>query len=597
MRKTSLFQKILGTSILIVIIPMVVFRIYSTKAMERMVVEQVMTETGDSVYLAASNIENLLSKIVSVQLFLYEDKELKEIAQETLELPLNSMDSDISKMLNIRFADRVDEILNGLLFNTVVMHSNVTLVTSNGMILTNYNYDSSMYESILSKYMTEAKTGLKTIDWVGISENVDNSIYNQDDFMITLLKSMDISKREEQRANLLVSIMENPLSELLAGTELQNRRFLVDQNGTIISSNDKTVLNTELVFIVEDIPMGKEYGSLVFNSEKQGEILVTYRKLNLSPWMVLDVKPYEQIAADIRENNRQLLLVNLTFIGIFLLIAGVFAGNISRPLRRLAETMVHTDLEKPADKLKNSELGSKEISRIYQCYEIMRIQILNLMKQNQEIEERKRETELAALQAQIKPHFLFNTLMSIRCAIQNGHSDKAVDMTQALASFLRMSIVKTDEVIPLSQEIENLQNYVYIQNMRSSQRYELITNIEPDLIAYPVPKLIFQPLIENSIVHGFSSKESGVIVFDAVKADGKVKITISDNGCGFMSNPLEQKEEPDSGFGVRSVVQRIQLYYCSEYGLQYFSNKGTQVLIYLPERWGAEYDVSCHIGR
>ncbi|GLC79738.1 sensor histidine kinase [Lacrimispora brassicae] len=591
LRKTSFFQKILGTSILIVIIPMVVFQIYSTKTMERMVVERVMTETGDSVYLAASNIENLLSKIVSVQLFLYEDKELKEIAQETLELPLEYIDSDISKILNIRFADRVEEILKGLLFNTVVMRSNVTLVTSNGMILTNYNYDSRMREYILSEYMIGAKTGLKTIDWVGISENVDNSIYNQDAFMITLLKSMDISEKNERRANLLVSIMEKPLSELLAGKELKNRRFLVDQNGEIISSNDKAVLNTELVSILEDLPMGKDYGSQVFNSEKQGEVLVTYRKLKISPWIVIDVKPYEQIAADIRGNNEQLLLVNLTFIGIFLLIAGIIAGNISRPLRRLAETMAHTELEKPADELKNSELGGKEISQIYQCYEIMRVQILNLIKQNQEIEERKRETELTALQAQIKPHFLFNTLMSIRCAIQNGHSDKAVEMTQALSSFMRMSIVKIDEVIPLSQEIENLQNYVYIQNMRSSQTYELITNIEPDLNEYPVPKLIFQPLIENSIVHGFASKESGVIVFDAVKEDGKVKITITDNGCGFVINPLELKGDKDSGFGVSNVAQRIQLYYGSKYSLQYFSNKGTQVIIYLPDGWGDEYHV------
>lgn len=598
-KKASFFQKILCTSFFIVIIPMVIFEIYSAKTIEKVVVDRVRDETSDSVYLAASNIENLISKIVSVQMFLYEDKELEEIGKKVLNLSSSSLGNNESKLLNIKFADRVDEILKSLLFNTVVMRSNVTLVTSNGVILANYNYDSNKKEAILEEYMSEEQIELRTISWMGISENIDNSFYNQDNYMITLLKSMDIGEGQKNHANLLVSIMEKPLSELLAGKELQNNRFLVDQNGKIISSNDKSALNTELVSMMEDIPMKNEYGSMVFSSEKQGKVLVTYRKLDISPWMVIDVKPYAQIASKIRGSSEKLLLVNLIFVGIFLLIAGIMADNIARPLRTLAETMAHTELEKPVDVLRSPELGGEEINQIYQCYEIMRVEILNLFQKNKEIEKRKRETELAALQAQIKPHFLFNTLMSIRCAIQNGHIDKAVDMTQALSSFLRMSIVKIDEIIPLSQEIENIQNYVYIQNMRSYQKFSLVIHIQPELNTYLVPKLIFQPLIENSIIHGFETRSSGEIIFEAVKDNGKVKIVIKDDGIGFETNPLEivKKHNDEYGIGVSNVQQRIQLYYGSEYGLQYICNEGTEINLYLPDEWGDEYNVQSSSSR
>jgi two-component system sensor histidine kinase YesM len=185
------------------------------------------------------------------------------------------------------------------------------------------------------------------------------------------------------------------------------------------------------------------------------------------------------------------------------------------------------------------------------------------------------------LQAQIKPHFLFNTLMSIRCAIGNGNTEKASHMTLALSSFLRNTIVRGEEIVTLKEELDIIHTYIQIQNDRSYQKVTFRTDIQDGLETFKIPKLLLQPLIENSISHGFYEQETGEILLSAKRKQDQVLITVKDNGKGFEINPLEYSRQ-EQHFGVYSVKHRLKIYYGEQGSIQYQSSNGTTVIISLP---------------
>ena len=133
----------------------------------------------------------------------------------------------------------------------------------------------------------------------------------------------------------------------------------------------------------------------------------------------------------------------------------------------------------------------------------MRNNIKMLMQDNMDKERKKRDAELKSLQAQISPHFLFNTLNAVRWAAINNNTKKAADMVFALSNLLRMTVVKGNELITVEEEIENLKNYTAIFQMRHSIEFQLTCDIEEDIKQYKIPKLLLQPLVENAIIHGF----------------------------------------------------------------------------------------------
>ena len=202
---------------------------------------------------------------------------------------------------------------------------------------------------------------------------------------------------------------------------------------------------------------------------------------------------------------------------------------------------------------------------------------------------------MKALQAQISPHFLFNTLNAVRWAAINNNAKKAADMVLALTNLLRMTIVKGDELITVEEEIENLKNYSAIFQMRHSIEFQLHCDIEEDIRQYGIPKLLLQPLVENAIIHGFEGiVTGGVIEITGMKRDGFVVISVKDNGVGISPDSGLKVEDTRklkfSGIGIRNVDERIKLYFGEKYGLRLASTegKGTSAEVWLPEQNGKE---------
>ena len=203
------------------------------------------------------------------------------------------------------------------------------------------------------------------------------------------------------------------------------------------------------------------------------------------------------------------------------------------------------------------------------------------MEQNVKEQEAKRKSELKALQSQINPHFLYNTLDSIIWMAEGRKYEEVVLMTASLARLLRQSISNEDEVVPLAREVEYAKGYLTIQKMRYKDKLEFEINVEPSILNIPLIKLVLQPIIENAIYHGLKYKESkGLLQVKGFMKDGNAVLQVIDNGVGMDEETLAHIYDKhkvnyhSNGVGVYNVQKRLQLYYGESYGITYESEKG-----------------------
>jgi len=268
-------------------------------------------------------------------------------------------------------------------------------------------------------------------------------------------------------------------------------------------------------------------------------IIIT--QVPLRSWQVVDIKYYDSIMHQLNVSRQNLLMINVLSIAALVFITAFIARGISRPLEKRFIDDARA----------------------------------------------KREAELKALQAQISPHFLFNTLNSIRWAAFNNNNKKAGDMTFALSNLLRMTIVNGDEFIALETEVENLHHYVNIFQMSQAIDFTFVAEIPDTLKSYRIPKLLLQPIVENSLIHGFNEDtQGGLINVKAETADSRVCILIEDNGSGIDAAKPHKKGQKLSGIGMDNVSERIKMNFGAEYGLQIESEigRGTVVRLILPHR-------------
>lgn len=224
----------------------------------------------------------------------------------------------------------------------------------------------------------------------------------------------------------------------------------------------------------------------------------------------------------------------------------------------------------------------------------------SLMEQNVEEQRQKRKSELKALQAQINPHFLYNTLDSIIWMAEWGKTNEVVLMTSSLAKLLRQSISNQNELVRVEEEVEYTRSYLTIQKMRYKDKLEYEILVDQEVQGKKIPKLVLQPLVENAIYHGIKYKEGkGVVCIEGFKAGTHMVLKVTDDGNGMTKEQLSkifEKRETDTrrnGVGVLNVHERIQLYYGKEYGLKFSSEEGlgTTVEVYVPwEEGGAKAD-------
>ena len=365
--------------------------------------------------------------------------------------------------------------------------------------------------------------------------------------------------------------------------------YLIGRDGEIIYHPRQQLIYSNLLSENNSEFSDVEDGNYVDILDGQKR-LTTVKTLGYTGWKIIGVTPINETFAD--SSQITIFILFVVFLAIILLVfANTFiSAKIADPIKALENSV--KELEKGAENVNIAIGGSYEIQHLGKTIKSMVEQMHKLMGDIVFEQELKRQTELDALQAQINPHFLYNTLDSIVWMVENERYQEAITMVTSLAGFFRISLSKGKNIITVKDELKHAENYITIQHMRFKDKFTFKINADEEVMDFVTIKLVIQPLIENAVYHGMEFMDGdGEIIVNAYKKDNELYIDVIDNGMGIPPEIAEQlltkgsrAKGKGSGVGLKNVQERIQIYFGKEYGLSIISepDEGTLIRIHLP---------------
>ena len=422
-------------------------------------------------------------------------------------------------------------------------------------------------------------------------EKGDNG-YN---WVISMSRAVEITVGgSTEQAVLLIEMAYQGLEEVLDEVTLGNGGYiyLMDSNGDIIWHPKFELIASGRVKENNLVAAGYDDGSReeVFNGTRQ---TVVTKTVGYTGWKLVGVIKGTGISLNMLKTRLFIVFVILLIIFIVILINSYISFRVTNPIR---------ELEKSVKELEEGNLdadiymgGSYEVQHLGKSVQDMKFRIKGLMQDIVNEHEEKRKSEFDSLQAQINPHFLYNTLDIIVWQIENEKQSEAVHTVTALARFFRLSLGKGKNIVTVKDEIDHVKNYLMIQHMRFKNKFDYEFDIAEDVLELPSLKLMLQPLVENAIYHGMEFMDGdGMIMVKAWREEDELYLSVADNGLGMTEDKVEMiltgkstsGNGRGSGIGVKNVNERIKLYFGEAYGLTIDSepDEGTTVIIHLPAK-------------
>ncbi len=393
---------------------------------------------------------------------------------------------------------------------------------------------------------------------------------------------------------LLVDMSFGGIEQICKNVDLPRKGgylYLIDDSGEIIYHPRQQLINSGI--IQENNLQAASYSDGTHSEKFQHQLRqVTVKTAGYTGWKLVAVMPVEGVM----DNYGQLLLFFL-FVVLFSIFLLVFVNLrlsewITRPVKKLDEAV--RQLEAGAEEADVEVRGPHEIEHLAHSIRSMVSTMRHLMDDIIQQEQQKRRSELDVLQAQINPHFLYNTLDSVVWMTENNRTQDAVLMITSLARFFRISLSRGSNIIPVADELEHVRHYLVIQKMRYKNKFSANFIVEDGVEKLFTIKLIQQPILENAIYHGMAFADGdGEITIHAFRDGDDVLIDVTDNGPGMPEEVVEHLLEPGahkggtkggSGIGLQNVHRRIQLTFGEDYGLMITSepDAGTTVRTRIP---------------
>ncbi len=368
--------------------------------------------------------------------------------------------------------------------------------------------------------------------------------------------------------------------------------FLMDDAGNIIYHPQQQLLYAGLKS--EDT---EALAALADGAYADDTVIYSVASVGESGWRAVGVSYVDELVnRNVNDMIRLSLWLAVVVLAVAVLTSWLLSRLIGKPLRGLASAM--ESFESDADHFTYRPVGgTREVQELSDSFEHMVLRIQELMTTVREEEVNLRKTELKALQAQINPHFLYNTLDSIAWMCEQGRNADAVKMVHALARLFRISISRGHELIPIAKELEHAESYLQIQMYRYKNQFTYTFDVDPDCLGYYCNKITLQPIIENSINHGLDLMVEEGRIDVRVRFDGDdIVFSVQDNGVGMSPEQLEaimQHGPTDrTGIGIKNVNDRLKIYFGRSYGLSITSEPdvGTCVEIRMPRIREGDYE-------
>lgn len=430
------------------------------------------------------------------------------------------------------------------------------------------------------------------------SPHVQNIFKDESEYhwVVSLSRSVQITKGTQVEQGVLLldmnfSGIEQVCKSVALGSD--SYMYLMDKDGEIIYHPRQQLLYSGIE--KESHKEASTYHDGSHMETFQGvERMVTVKTVGYTGWKLVAVTPVSDMAHQYLQIQEFAFFIFLFGALGLIIMTKLVSEKIANPIKQLEVTM--SEIAEGHLDLQIQTHGSYEIEHLGESLNALVCRMKELMSEAVTKETAKRRSELDALQTQINPHFLYNTLDSIIWMIENERYEGAIHMITSLARYFRISLSKGKNIISVADELEHARNYLAIQQVRYKDKftYEIITDEEAPKLA--TLKFIIQPMIENAIYHGLAymgKEDDGKIVIHAYCQGDDLYIDIIDNGVGITPQDLANMQDnthvgkrKESGIGMRNVWQRIRLYFGEDYGLTIISepDEGCTIRIHLPKR-------------
>lgn len=477
--------------------------------------------------------------------------------------------------------DSLTELFENLIEirNDVVMVATYDIHNNNTGIWSNYDTKEMIYTN-LSLYPVPSDAP----DGISISPpHVVSCLENYYPWVVTITKSAD--ETFSNAAKIAIDVRFSSIARYVdeIGIGQHGYCYIVDGDGNIIYHPQQQLLYAGLKTENEDLL------NLSDGSHLSDGVIYTIKTLDNSNWKIVGITFLDETVNE-RVNTMTIVSVLIFFFVVLLsyLSGSFFSYLFTKPVKKLSNAMRAFE-ENATEFVFEPIHGSVEVNRLSDSYEHLVKRIQQLMEEVKQEETTLRKTELKALQAQINPHFLYNTLDSISWMCEEGKTEEAVHMVNALAKLFRISISRGQEIIPIEKEVQHAECYLQIQKYRYTNHFDYEFNVDESCRGYLCNKITLQPIIENALYHGLNMIDEGYIKISICEDGDDVVMEVEDNGVGMSEDQIAELFAEDSidkhGIGVKNVNDRIKIYFGDKYGITVRSelDEGTCVTIRIPK--------------
>ncbi len=505
-----------------------------------------------------------------------------------------------------QYMEDIDEIMGMIRENMKKNDRNEFLpnlfrIRSDVVAITVYDSRGDMTQCWLSEESRQKERVLKNLSYMELPEDSDELYISEPHvesltenfypWVVTIAQRMQNSHGDSVQVcmDIRFSQIANYLDNV--GIGQHGYCFIMDGNGNLIYHPQQQLINAGLK--KEDAQKIKDVADGSFQEEN---VIYTVHALNSGKWKIVGVSYVDEMITNKLNDMLRMVVSMLSFVLMAAFFVGFFSSKlISKPADKLAGAM--HEFEKDAEKFEFCKVnGTREITSLSDSFGHMVVQIQNLMEQVRREEVSLRKTELNALQAQINPHFLYNTLDSIAWMCEEGRTQEAIHMVNSLARLFRISISHGHELITIEKECQHAESYLQIQKYRYKNKFTYRFEVEPDCLKYLCNKITLQPIIENAIYHGLDMSDEGEIRIGVKSQGDDILMYVEDNGVGMEKERCEEilHKEPSNktGIGIKNVNDRIKIYFGERYGLTILSelDVGTRVEIRMPKVLEESYE-------
>lgn len=597
-RAKSIYAKILLTIILGFVLPMTLVYFWGYNRLEDTVMNKIEELTQHSVGQIEDKIQDLSDRVNQTSVYLSSDMRLNELLSEyDYRIPEGQpfayhvgQPNFMNKHDYFELSVELQNILINYADNWLGSSVEMGIIGNDGQLFATWPKGNTDYEQldwVIDKAREEKGAYFTDIHPSFINYGIKGNYY-------TYVKTIyGIHSVDTELGMLIVTIPLSLLEQAVSGTLNWegHKTYILNEENEIIYSFSEENIDEMADLLAEEMDATEQ------NTQNYAGKRFLIREICVEgvKWKVCCAIPYEEVFQEVHELRQSVVGIGVTLFLLFAVITLIQIYRLLAPLRILRDSMKRVE-EGDWDIKPLPSVSKDEIGMLTTGFNRLVKELKNMFQREKESERQKGELRFEMLLAQINPHFLFNTLNSIKWMATMIHADNITSTIRSLARILEISMNRQADVISLREELLNLDSYLEIQSVRYGDLFSVEYDLEEGIGNYQTLKLVFQPIVENAIIHNIQEVTPLKIHIEGRVQDGCIVFVIQDNGLGMdseqMRKLLETQEDSTKnifrGIGVRNVHQRIQLKYGEEYGIRIESEKGngTRVQIRFPSVLG-----------